>query len=283
MILYNNERWNLTPFKKAVLAFFHAIEACKISTMKIGQYIFSIALIITLLTANNQTAEDILLQTSHRMDGINHRFKVDSKSSDKKKKEKHFQVSVYWPSEGNFLRQTRVTSINPKRKNPSSFWEHRFRNGIKTKKWMSMPITGKLKDVSKKKISNNRFSFSELDLTDEDIISRSNKLLPYEKVDTLTAYVIESKQMDKKGNIQESKKLWIDIDNYMILKVESYTRNDRLYRSFKCSNFIYLGDVLFPLNIDVQDFKSKTNIQITIREIELNPEFDMNIFIPQDQ
>ena len=235
------------------------------------------------MCADNQTAEDILLQTFHRMDGIDHRFKVESKSSGKKKKEKHFQASIHWPSEGNFLRQTRITSTFPKRKKPSSFWEHRYKDGTKTKKWMSLPVTGKLKDVSDKKAGKKDFSFSELDVTDKEIKSHDNTLLHRENIDTLVAYVIESNKKDKKGKIKESKKLWIDADTYMILKVEFYTGSGRLFRSIECSDFHYVEDILFPMSIDVQDLKSKTETQITINDIEINPAFNMDIFIPRDQ
>ena len=44
-----------------------------------------------------------------------------------------------------------------------------------------------------------------------------------------------------------------------------------------------MEDILFPMSIYVQDLKSKTDIQITIKDIELNPPFDMDIFIPRDQ
>jgi len=250
--------------------------------VKFCQYTLSIPL-IALLIANDQTAEDILLKAFHRIDGINHRFKVDSKSSGKKEKERHYQASVYWPPEGNLLRQTRMTSIETKRKKPSSFWEHRFRDKTKIKKWMSFPVTGKLKDVSDKKVGKKDFSFSELGVTDEDIKSHSHELLNQEKIDTLSAYVIESIEKNKKGKIKESKKLWIDVDSHIILKVEFYTGSGRLYRSVECSDFHYVGGILFPTMIEVQDLKSKTDIKITIKDIELNPEFDMDIFIPRDQ
>ena len=217
------------------------------------------------------------------MDGIDHRFKVDSKASGKKKKEKHFQASVHWPDEGNLLRQTRITSTDSKRKKPSSFWEHRFRDGSKIKKWMSMPITGKLKDVSDKKVGKKDFSFSELSVTDEDIKSHSHELLIQENIDTLSAYVIESIEKNKKGKIKASKKLWIDVDSYMILKVEFYTGSGRLFRSVECSDFHYVEKILFPMSIYVQDLKSKVDLQITVKDIDLNPEFDMDIFIPKDQ
>ena len=177
-------------FERAVLAFFHAVEICKIPSVKFCQYILSIAF-IALIIADDQTAEDILLKTFHRMDGINHQFKIDSKSSGKKEKEKHFQASVHWPSEGNLLRQTRITSTDSKRKKPSSFWEHRFRDGSKAKKWMSMSITGKLRDVSDKKVGKKDFSFSELGVTDEEIKSHDHTLLPRENIDTLLANMVK--------------------------------------------------------------------------------------------
>ena len=201
----------------------------------------------------------------------------------KNKKEKHFEVSIHWPHDGNLLSQTRITSIKTKRKKPSSFWEHRFRDGTKTKKWMSLPITGKLIDVSNKKVGKKEFSFSELDVTDEDIKSHDNELLLQEKVDTLLAYVIESIKKNKQGKVKERKKLWIHIDSYMILKIEFYTGSGRLFRSIKFSDFYSVDDILFPMIIDVQDLKSKTDMHITIRDIDIDCEFDMDIFIPRDQ
>ena len=214
------------------------------------------------------------------MDGIDHRFKINSKSS---KKEKDFQALIHWPSEGDILRQTRITSTFPKRKKPSSFWENHYKDETKTKKWMSLPVTGKLKDVSDKKISKKDFSFSELSVTDEDIKSHDHTILHSENVDTLSVYVIESIELSKKGEVKESKKLWIDTDSYMILKVEFYTGSGRLYRSVECSDFHYVKEILFPMSIYVQNLKSKTDIWIAVKDIELNPQFDMDIFIPRDQ
>ena len=240
-------------------------------------------MLLTLLCADNQTAEDILLKSLHRLDGIDYRFKVDSKQSGIKKKEKHFQASVHWPSEGKLLRQIRVTSILTKRKKPSSFWEYRFKDGTKANIWMSRPVTGKLKDVSDKKAGKKGFPFSALEVTREDIISQIHKLLPQEKVEKLSTYVIESTELSKKGKAKKSKKIWIDTDSFMILKVEFYTKSGRLYRSVECSNYQYFEKIIFPMNIYVRDLKSKTDIQIIIKDIEMNPKFDMEIFIPKDQ
>jgi len=265
----------------AVLAFLHALVICKIPSMKINIYILLI-IFITLLCAENKTPEKILLNAFHRMDGINYSFKMDSRVSGKKK-EKHFKVFFHWSTKGKLLSQIRVISINSKRKKPSSFWIQCFQDGSKLKKWMSMPVTGKLKDVSDKKSSKKEFSFFELGFTDAELKSNEHTLLPQAKIDTLMAYVIESKEKDKKGSVKESKKLWIEVDSFIILKVEFYTGSGRLYKSITCSNFHYVEDILFPLSIEIENLKSKKYAQITIKDIEVNPEFDMDIFIPRDQ
>ena len=69
----------------------------------------------------------------------------------------------------------------------------------------------------------------------------------------------------------------------MILKVEFYTGSGRLFRSIQFSDFYSVDGILFPMIIDIQDLKSKKDIKIIIKDIELNPEFDMDIFIPRDQ
>ena len=73
------------------------------------------------------------------------------------------------------------------------------------------------------------------------------------------------------------------MSSYMILKVEFYTRSGRLFRSIECSNFHNVEDILFPLMIEIQDLKSKSDIQITIKDIILNPQFDVDIFNPRAQ
>jgi hypothetical protein len=217
------------------------------------------------------------------MDGIDHRFKITIIESRKKKKEKHFEAFVHWPSEGNLLRQVRLTAIETVQKKPSSYWEHRYNDGTNTKKWMSLPVSGKLKDITGKKVGKKDFSFSDLSVTEKDINSHNHNLLNLEKVDTLSAHVILLIKKNKKGKVKESKKMWIDTEHYMIMKVEFYTRSGRLYRRVECSGFHYLNKILFPKNIIVQDFKSKNDFQITITDIELDPVFDRGIFIPKDQ
>ena len=52
-----------------------------------------------------------------------------------------------------------------------------------------------------KKAGKKDFSFAEFDITDEVIKSHDNRLLSEEKIDTISVYVIESVERDKKGEI----------------------------------------------------------------------------------
>ena len=69
---------------------------------------------------------EVLYKAIHRMDGVNYSFKVESNKNGKSDKTKYFRVSVFWPEDNEINRMTRVESLNPKRKKPSSFWEHRY-------------------------------------------------------------------------------------------------------------------------------------------------------------
>ena len=249
--------------------------------MKIIQIIIY-GLIISILNGGDETVEGILLKTYHRLDSVNHQFTVHFKQTGKKKKNNNYRVFVNWPGDGEILRETRVEPILHDKKKPSSFWEHRFRDGRKSKKWITLPVTGKLKDVSKKK-SKKKFSLEDLEFTEKDIKNNDHIILSHEKLNNYSVYVIESVEKGKSGNVKESKKLWIDKENYFIHKAEFYTKSGRLYRSAECKDIQFIKGIAFPSQIFVEDLKSKSQMQLQLTDIRLNPEFDLTIFIPRDQ
>ena len=249
--------------------------------MKIFQIIIY-GLIFSLLNGGDEKVEEILLKSYHRLDSINHQFTVHFEQTGKKKKNKNYRVFVNWPGDGDILRETRVEPVQHDKKKPSSFWEHRFQDGRKSKKWITLPVTGKLKDVSKKK-SKKKFSLEDLEFTEEDIKNNDHIILSHDKLNNYSVFVIESVEKGKSGNKKGAKKLWIDKENYFIHRAEFYTKSGRLYRSAECKDIQIVEGIAFPTQIFVDDLKSKSQMHFQLADFMLNPEFDLTIFIPRDQ
>ncbi len=225
------------------------------------------------------TSIEILQKAASRMDDISHEFSVIMESRGKKKKRTEFKVLVHWPLNGDILRETRIIPLNSKKKKPTSYWEQLFKNGKDTKRWMTLPITGKLKDVSHKKAGKKSFSFEELEITPAFIQKSIHVVIGEESVNGTLVYLIESEHADGKG----STRLWIDIEDFFIHKAEFYSKTGRLYRTIDCRDLIKIDKIQFPSRILVNNLKSNTEIQLEISQIRINPEFDKTLFIPAKQ
>jgi outer membrane lipoprotein-sorting protein len=237
---------------------------------------------ISFVFGEDLSVEEILFSTLHRLDSVNHQFSVNIKETGKKEKIKNYQISIQWPEKGDILKRTRVKPIQDKRKKPSSIWEHQFKDGRKTKRWMTMPITGKLKDISDKK-STKKFTLADLKLTKKEIAENENSILPSEKIGDHSVHIIKSVKKGKNGKVKKSKKIWIDPDDYLIYKVEFYTKSGRLYRSVECTDVQTIEGITFPSKIFVKDLKSKSEIFVELDKIEINPQFETGLFIPENQ
>jgi len=145
-----------------------------------------------------------------------------------------------------------------------------------------MPITGKLKDISDKK-STKKFTLADLEFTEKEIAENEHSILPSEKIGDHSAHVIKSVKKGKNGKVKKSKKIWIDTDDYLIHKVEFYTKLGRLYRSVECTDVQTIEGITFPSKIFVKDLKSKSEIFVQLDKIEINPQFETGLFIPENQ
>ena len=249
--------------------------------MKIIQLIIYLAS-ISFTFGEELSVENILLSTLHRLDSVNYQFSVNIKETGKKEKIKNYQISIQWPKKGDILKKTRVKPIQNNRKKPSSIWEHQFKDRQKTKRWMTMPITGKLKDISDKK-STKKFTLADLEFTEREISANEHSLLPSEAIGDNSVHVIKSLKKGKNGKVKKFKKIWIDTNDYLIHKAEFYTKSGRLYRSVECTDIQTIADIPFPQKIFVKDFKSKSEIFVQLDNIDINPQFETGLFIPKNQ
>ena len=209
-------------------------EPCKIPTMKIIKILINIAS-ISLVFGEDISVEKILLNTFHRMDSVNYQFFVNIKEMGKNEKIKNYQISIRWPENGDIMKETRVKPIQDKKRKPSSIWEHQFKSGQKPKRWMSMPITGKLKDISDKK-STNEFTLADLEFTEKDIAENEHSILSSEKIGDYEDAATTA--------LRENEGIAWDYDN-----TDFYTRAEILLRYSKFTVFAGEESVgYFPLD-----------------------------------
>jgi hypothetical protein len=250
--------------------------------MKINYLLIFINIFAFALEGSDDNVQNILLKSFHRLDNINHQFLVKFKESGKKVKIKNYKILVHWPNTGEHLKETRIMPVMDTKNKPSSFWEYQFKDKRKSKRWMSMPITGNLKDVSDKKPSK-KFSLADLEFSKKDIFSNENSFIGSDTLNGSLNYIINSITKTKNGKANTSKKVWIGTENYVINKVEFYTKSGRLFRIVECQNVDIINGFVFPSKVYVQDIKSKTEFLIDLYEIEINPSFSKQYFIPIDQ
>lgn len=242
--------------------------------------ILTLLILTAFLSPQEMQPEEILSRVLHRLDGIDHQYFASFKQSRKNHldKQREFWTSVHWPLSGSINKMVNLRLVKPDNMKGVSYWEHRNKAATKPSRWMTLPVTGKLKDVSDKKKSRKEFDLSELEITQETIDSNEHQLLGTEELNGSMVYVLESTE----GRKKEKKKLWIDAGQFFIHKAEFTTKSGRLYREVNCSEIKSIDSLKFPTKIEVSDYKSKFQVEIEISRIVLNPDFDLSIFQPKE-
>ena len=241
--------------------------------------LFSILIFIEMAVGSELSANDVLEKVMNRTKGIDHSFQLSIHKQQKGKPDKYqtLKINLHWPIESELSRMSYVETLAPDNLKGVKFWEHRYSDDSKSKRWMTMPITGKLKDVTDKKPNKNEFNFAELEITPEIINSHTNKIIEQSSLNKRDVIVLESVQKSKKKIL---KKLWIDREDFFILKAEFYTKSGRKSKIIEMSDLSVKNDMIFPQSIHVEDLRKKTIYKVKIENIDLLPTFNINSFRP---
>ena len=232
-----------------------------------------------LIVATELSANDVLEKVMNRTKGIDHSFQLSIHRQQKDKPDKHqiLKINLHWPSAGEFSRMSYVETLAPDNLKGVKFWEHRYKDASPSKRWMTMPITEKLKDVTDKNPNKNEFNFSELEITQAIINNHNNKIVKQSRLNDRDVIILESVQRSKK---KIRKKLWIDKEEFFILKVEFYTKSGRKSKTIDLSDLSVQNEITFPQSIHVEDLRKKIIYEVKIKNINILPTFDINDFNP---
>ncbi|MBC8312568.1 MAG: outer membrane lipoprotein-sorting protein [Candidatus Marinimicrobia bacterium] len=234
----------------------------------------------SILMAEELTANEILTRVMNRTNGLNHSFELDVLKSQKGKpnKAKRLKISSYWPKGGSISRMSVVETLAPDNLKDVRFWEHRFKNGSKAKRWMTMPLTGKLKDISNKLASQNEFNLSELEITPEIIAGNENKIVGKEKILGKDAIILESiKTRGKKMRTM----VWVDSVEFFVLKAEFYTKSGRKSKVIKMGDLAESNGMTFPQKIDVEDLRKKITFAVKVEKLNTHILINESDFYPR--
>ena len=191
-------------------------------------------------------------------------------------------VDLGWINDDKVFRKTRLRFLDSSNLSGVHVWVWSMKDG-KDKKWITKPGSGKKIDVSKKK----QFDLPSI-LPSQSILKGyhvPSDTLIFNNKECVVIDVFKISKGKKKGPFT---KLWIDIENDLIYKIEDfdYRKNDIIketimdYYNSSDSNYVNLS--FLPKKIQVNDYRTKKNSTIEIIDYELDKKFDIKIFEPID-
>ncbi|MBC8197425.1 MAG: outer membrane lipoprotein-sorting protein [Candidatus Marinimicrobia bacterium] len=235
--------------------------------------------IVPLFIFADSKADQLLLKVASRLDGMDRSLIVESNivKKGKVRKTQNIKISIYWPENEVLDKMTLIEFIKPKRKSGVKYWEHFQKKKNNIKKWITMPVTGKLKDISKKKAKTDDFDFSDLQLSSKIISNHINTIIQNNETNIKNEIIVES--ISKKNNYK--KLIYIDNELFVINKVETFNSKNKILKSIMCNQFETIDDFIIATKIKINDFKKKHIVNIEIKNFQFTTFSNISIFTPE--
>ena len=246
--------------------------------MKLKYFFLIICIIFNLIIA--QDAKVILYKTMNRLTDIDQSYtiKLEEVKGDKTKY-KEFSILHHWPSDS-VIMKNRYQILEPDNMRGVVVWEFRNSNYNVIESWMTMPVTGKLKNITKQ-ATNESFDFGEAMMLSSDMIeNHSNKIIGSEFINGYDCVIIES-SLYKEKKIKSIKKLWIDQSQNLIHKIEYYNRRGRLNKTIQYTDFIIIDKILIPSKGIIKNKKKKMITYMVIENFSFDKIDDTDLLTPK--
>ena len=241
--------------------------------------LISFLLSVGLLVPRELNANSILTKVKDRNKGIDYSFELNilKKQKSKPDKTRRLKIWVHWPDKSSVSRMSKMETLAPENLQDVNYWEHRYSDGRPTKRWMTLPITGKLKEITGKKANKNEFDFSELEVTKEIIELYKNAIVGEEVINGRNVLILESRKTKNKDH----KKVWVDAKDFFIHKAEFYTKRGRKRRVVHLDELQVVNEIIVPTHIIVEDLKKDIQYEVQINNMEYKPCEKVNMFTPK--
>ena len=238
------------------------------------KYIQSISILLILqlaICADALAPNQMLEKAIKRLNDIDHQMTIKIKSKDKNNKEEttNLELFVHWETSKEKYKMVHIKEITKGKKKGRQMWVHTYKDG-KEKKWIRMPRSGKIKDLTGKK-SSQKIDLSSitlpLTLLDKEII-----FLKDEQINEISCRVIEIKK--KGGNIR----LWIDPIDFIIHKKQLYNKKSEIEKEVLYGDLTIHNDLKFYNHEIIHNHKKDSTVEIFLTAFEQKTFDNVDIF-----
>ena len=218
------------------------------------------------------TSASLLKSSMTRLEGIDHEMNIDivSTNSKDKKENRKFNLSVHWDMNNDRYKMIFIKENNGK-KNCLKAWTHHYKNH-KVNKWILLPKSGKIKDVTGKKISE-KLDLSEVSVS-LDLLEKESKIKGEDVVNDIPCHLVEVIDDD------EIIKIWIDSIDFIVHKKEYYNKKSKLFKTVNFSMLVEEDGIKYYKEASIYNLKKKNKIDIIVQGISKKIFENVGIFIP---
>ena len=218
------------------------------------------------------TSASLLESSMTRLEGIDHEMNIDivSTNSKDKKENRKFNLSVHWDMNNDRYKMIFIKENNGK-KNCLKAWTHHYKNH-KVNKWILLPKSGKIKDVTGKKISE-KLDLSEVSVS-LDLLEKESEIKGVDVVNDIPCHLVEVIDDD------EIIKIWIDSIDFIVHKKEYYNKKSKLFKTVNFSMLVEEDEIKYYKEASIYNLKKKNKIDIIVQGISKKIFEDVNFFIP---
>jgi outer membrane lipoprotein-sorting protein len=137
--------------------------------------------------------------------------------------------------------------------------------------WMWTPAIERDRRIATQDRSTRFFGtdFSFEDLEERDVDQFDYKLAGEDMVEGAPCWKIESKPKESKSSQYTSSLVWVRKDNYVVARVEDYTK-DKLIRSIHYSDIQSVDGIWTPRTMEVYDANRKSRTVLKLEKLEYN-------------
>ena len=238
------------------------------------KYIQSISILLILqlaICADSLSPNQVLEKAIKRLDNIDHKMtiKITSKDKNDKVETTNLELLVHWQTDKDKYKMVHIKELADGKKKGRQLWVHTYKNG-KEKKWIRMPRSGKIKNLTGKK-SSEKVDLSSVTMP-LALLEKQIVFLEDQVVNEISCKVVEVQK--KSGNIR----FWIDPVDYIVHKKQFFNKESKLDKEVLYDGLTVKDDFKVYNHEIIRNKKKNSIVEIFLIAIEKKTFNNIDLF-----